>query len=320
MNLLMEGLEPEYTVTNAQHRLTAERPVKIITCADDDVPEERICGMRESRAGRAVIPPHDHEYYELTVWLAGTGFHETVRGRSPVERGTVFALAPGEVHGFQRTDDGPVCAVICTYLAEWLFPDVRGLLDDMGFISLFLHRALFGSSRRIEIPQWNVEEETLKACIGEFRDIAQECEREELSHSFLRSCLRKAMIRLFRAYKDCASTPQLLTVEPVVRAALLHIEDCILECTPFRVGALAEERQMTPDSFSKCFKEATGSSPMDYYQHRRLQQACTMLLGTNDAITEIAYTLGYCDAAHFSHLFKRYRGMKPSEYRGKHRV
>ena len=318
MKSLMENLEPEYTVTNAEHHLTAKRPVKIITCADDQIPDEAICGMRESRAGRAVIPPHDHECYELTVWLSGTGFHETPRGRSPVERGTVFAVAPGEVHGFQRVDDAPVCAVICTYLAEWLFPDVRGLLDDVEFITLFLHRAVFGNARRIEIPQWRVDENTLDACIHEFRDIARECERDDLSHSFLRSCLRKAMIQLFRAYKESATTPQLLPVDPVIRAAFLHIEDCILGCAPFRVGALAEEHEMAPDSFGKYFKEATGSSPMDYYQHRRLQQACTSLLGTNEPITDIAHDLGYCDAAHFSHFFRRYLGTTPSEYRRKH--
>ena len=59
---------------------TAKRPVKIITYADDQVPDEAIRGMRESRADRAVMSPHDHECYELTVWLSGAGFHDPPEG------------------------------------------------------------------------------------------------------------------------------------------------------------------------------------------------------------------------------------------------
>ena len=123
------------------------------------------------------------------------------------------------------------------------------------------------------------------------------------------------MILLFRAYKASADPEQILPVEPAVRSALLRIEDCILQGAPLRVSALAEEFNLAADNFSKSFKEATGLSPMDYYQHRRLRKACSSLLSTNRTVTEIADALGYCDAAHFSHLFKRNLGATPSEYR-----
>jgi AraC-like DNA-binding protein/quercetin dioxygenase-like cupin family protein len=309
-------LKAQYTVLKMKHELTAKAPVRVVTFADSEMPQELLCGVVKPLDRSITIPPHSHEYYELTLCLDDGGIHETQAGTTLVHRGTVIVLAPGEVHGFRQADTGGRGrTVICDYLAEWLYPDLRGLLDEMEFVSLFLHTAVFREARRMEVPQWHVDEETLEACMRELRDIGLESEGRDPSHSFMRSCLRKAMIRLHRAYKASAAPGRLLAVEPVVRSALLRIEDCILQCTPFRVSVLAEESDLGADCFSKLFKEATGSSPMDHYQHRRLQQACSSLLGTGRTVTEIAQALGYCDAAHFSHIFRRNLGTTPSEYR-----
>ena len=314
MDWTSKDLRAKFRVRNRVHDLSVKRPVRVITYAAEDAPQEIICGTRET-VDRTMIPPHQHEYYELTLCLEDGGIHETQTGRTPIKRGAVIAMAPGEVHGFRPAGTGRGSTVVCNYLAEWLYPDVRELLDELEFISLFLHKTLFGEIRRVEVPQWHVDEEVLEACLREFQDIGLECERQEPSHSFLRLCLKKAMVRLFRAYKCSAPIEPFVAEEPLLRSALLHIEDCILQCTPFRVSALAEELRLGADSFSKFFKEATGSNPMDYYQHRRLQQACSLLLGTSRSLTEIAHALGYCDSAHFSHLFKRYYGTTPSGYR-----
>jgi len=192
---------------------------------------------------------------------------------------------------------------------------LRPMLDEPEFVSLFLHNAAFAETCRAEIPQWHVDDETIDACMHELRDTVLEYERGEPSHSFMRSCLRKAMIQLYRAYKANAAPGHPLKTEPAVRAALARIEDCILQCTPFQMSTLAEELELSPEYFSKVFKDATGSSPMDYYQYQRLQRACSSLLATRRSVTEIAQSLGYCDAAHFCNVFRRILGTTPTEYR-----
>jgi AraC family transcriptional regulator len=72
---------------------------------------------------------------------------------------------------------------------------------------------------------------------------------------------------------------------------------------------------MSPDHFTRVFKEATGWSPSEYFQMRRVHHACNMLLNAETNISEVAYRLGYADAAHLSRVLKRFRGISPREYR-----
>jgi AraC-like DNA-binding protein len=132
---------------------------------------------------------------------------------------------------------------------------------------------------------------------------------------FMKWSLKKIMMRLHRAFVASAEQTQLLSFDPLVQMSLERVEDHIVQCIPFHVSDLAAEFGMSADYFSKSFKHATGWSPMDYFQRRRVQRACSLLLTTGQTATEIAHTLGYCDAAHFSHLFKRHYGLSPRQYR-----
>ena len=68
------------------------------------------------------------------------------------------------------------------------------------------------------------------------------------------------------------------------------------------------------------FRRATGLSPQDYFQRRRIQRACALLLDAANAATRVAAELGFADAAHFSRLFRRHMGMGPRDYRRKYAV
>ncbi|MGT2433597.1 helix-turn-helix domain-containing protein [Cupriavidus basilensis] len=65
------------------------------------------------------------------------------------------------------------------------------------------------------------------------------------------------------------------------------------------------------------FRES-GQTPHAYILSRRLRQAAVRLSGSADAgrsITEIAFALGFADAAHFSRVFHERFGMSPSQWR-----
>ena len=42
------------------------------------------------------------------------------------------------------------------------------------------------------------------------------------------------------------------------------------------------------------------------------------LLNPDCSITEVAHALGYCDSAHFTHMFKKHQGITPIAYRNRY--
>jgi AraC-like DNA-binding protein len=67
--------------------------------------------------------------------------------------------------------------------------------------------------------------------------------------------------------------------------------------------------------FSSLFKSKTGFSPIEYFNHLKVQKACQYLLFSDLRIKEIAYKLGINDPYYFSRLFSKVMGVSPNEYR-----
>lgn len=78
---------------------------------------------------------------------------------------------------------------------------------------------------------------------------------------------------------------------------------------------LALMNDLSPSHFSLLFKKSTGMSPLDYFIHLKLQQACLLLLTSEVKVKNIAADLGYDDPYYFSRLFKKYMNMSPLQYR-----
>lgn len=63
------------------------------------------------------------------------------------------------------------------------------------------------------------------------------------------------------------------------------------------------------------FKKTTGFSPIQYIIRRRIGEAQSLLINTNDSITKIAGMVGYDNISYFTTLFSKIVGMSPKKYR-----
>lgn len=61
-------------------------------------------------------------------------------------------------------------------------------------------------------------------------------------------------------------------------------------------------------------KELTGISTSDFIRNIRLEQAARLLKEQKINVTQVAYTVGFSNLAHFSTVFRKHFGMTPSEY------
>lgn len=81
--------------------------------------------------------------------------------------------------------------------------------------------------------------------------------------------------------------------------------------------AIAGQVNLSPPHFSYLFKKKTGFSPIEYFNHLKVQKACQYLLFTTLRIKEISQELGIEDQYYFSRMFSKVMGMPPNEYREK---
>ena len=320
-------LEPTWNVSRGDVGITDARPVRVSSWVDsaDHLGDVRLIpptspefpgweyGGDVRTPERQRREPHDHEFYEINIIREGVAIHETNTSREELHRGTVIVMAPGQVHIIYGI--GELRQTNVSYHAEWLSNDLSALWSKEGLVSAFLAATLFPDAPQRIVPQFHLNEEEMRSADQELADISRECFLSRPSQAFLKLSLLKLLIKLSRVYAPQAKDDMMPGFRHEVIECLSHIEQAILQCATFKVSYLAEYLGLSSNYLTSLFKRETGHSLTDYYQNRRAQHACRMLLDRDLTVTDIALTLGYSDSAHFSHVFKRYRGTSPREYR-----
>ena len=81
------------------------------------------------------------------------------------------------------------------------------------------------------------------------------------------------------------------------------------------VRELAEELYVTPEHFSRIFRQLHGISPRAFVTRTRIEAAQALLMNSGHSIGRVAELLGHESPFYFSRQFKSYLGMSPSEFR-----
>ncbi|WPN49199.1 MULTISPECIES: helix-turn-helix domain-containing protein [unclassified Pseudomonas] len=83
------------------------------------------------------------------------------------------------------------------------------------------------------------------------------------------------------------------------------------------VTELARACALSRSHFSRAFKCSTGHSPQDWIRRQRIARAKQLIQQTDLSLTQISLECGFCDQAHFCHIFTRSEGINPFAWRGK---
>jgi len=85
--------------------------------------------------------------------------------------------------------------------------------------------------------------------------------------------------------------------------------------TDISIEEYADSRGMSISWFIRSFKQYIDTTPMQYIMSLRITNAQILLETTTYNINEIAQLVGYENALYFSRIFRKQKGMSPSEYR-----
>ena len=82
----------------------------------------------------------------------------------------------------------------------------------------------------------------------------------------------------------------------------------------FNVDMLTQEVGISRAQLHRKMKEITGLSTSEFIRNIRLEQAARLLREQKINVTQVAYTVGFSNLAHFSTIFRKHFGVAPSEY------
>ena len=85
--------------------------------------------------------------------------------------------------------------------------------------------------------------------------------------------------------------------------------------TDISLKSISDEFNLSKYYIAHLYKEVTGYSPMQYVIRRRIGDAQTMLLHTDDSIIDIAMNVGFNSVNHFHGTFVKIVGISPGKYR-----
>lgn len=100
---------------------------------------------------------------------------------------------------------------------------------------------------------------------------------------------------------------------PHVERAMQFLSDHYTESIGLAETATA--LALSPAYLSRVFSEHARMTLIEYLTRLRVERACSLLIGTDLPIEEVAGLVGYVSSSHFSRVFKREMGVSAGKYR-----
>jgi DNA-binding response OmpR family regulator len=108
--------------------------------------------------------------------------------------------------------------------------------------------------------------------------------------------------------KEIKSNDEVL-MERVMKAISMNLDD-----NDFGVEDLAKEVGLSRTHLQRKMKEQTGLNVAEFIRNIRLEQAARLLREQKLNVSQVAYSVGFSNLAHFSTVFKKHFGLTPTEY------
>ena len=131
----------------------------------------------------------------------------------------------------------------------------------------------------------------------------------------IRANIYLMMTALLRYY--CGSKNELdrmiyhnvMRLRPVITYIADHYKEKIY------IETLSDMITVSPDYFTKMFKDSIGRTPIDYINGLRINRAMQMLATTETSVNDISDELGFSNSNYFHKIFKQYMETSPAAYR-----
>lgn len=171
----------------------------------------------------------------------------------------------------------------------------------------------YGSSDTMFIELDEVQQKKINLLLAVFIDEFNTA--DNIQRDMLQMVLKRLIIIITRLAKSQYITDKNLTDDKldIVRRFNLMVEKEFRK--EHQVQYYADQLNRSPKTLANLFAIYNHKSPLVVIQNRIMLEAKRLLIYTDKSAKEIAYELGFDDAAYFSNIFKKQTTLSPSDFR-----
>ncbi|WP_137155639.1 helix-turn-helix domain-containing protein [Rhizobium sp. FKL33] len=260
---------------------------------------ETVMARRNVHLGE--VSAHRHaRMAQITFWTSGHGAYFIEDRRLDFLAPTVSFVPSGVVHGFS-VEPATSDAIVLSIADSALVPMRRQTILPLDAPLLITDRS--------DDEGWRRLSQVMDQIASEYRD------NRPGADQILLALTAVALTEIARLRPD-------QTVDGPSESGLLASEFRRLVDLHFRdnwpVDRYVSTLGTTPHLLGRACEQSFGKSVKAFINERRLLEAKRLLQFTIRPLEDIAYEIGFKDAAYFSRFFKLKAGMSPSEWRADH--
>jgi len=249
-----------------------------------------------------------NNFFELIFIVEGTGIQYVNKNRFNYRKGNLFLLTPQDIYSFDIVT--PTKFFLLRFTQHYV--QTKASKDKVAIKRV--EYILKNASHRPGCILKNKADKPVIALLIE--SILQEQTNQQIYYDKVTEQIVDTIITIV-ARNIALKLPKNITEttgEPVLEI-LNYIQENIFEPDSLRVEKLSKHLGISVSYLGRYFKKQAGETLQDYITNYKLRLIETRLLHSDMRINEIAYELNFTDESHLNRLFKKYKGMNPSQFR-----
>ena len=244
---------------------------------------------------------HYHPEYELTYILKGNGYRLVGNSQEQFTTGDLVLMGSKLPHTWwgQNKDGSPSQAIVIQFSSAFIEPFLK--LNEGQSIKDLLEKAAKGL--RFESDYIFVQK---LHSLGQ----TQELESVLALLSLLQDLtVKQASVLCPDSYHNVISKKFETRINKVCTYIHNHYSESI------SLKQVSDLVFMSESNFCKFFKKATNTTFSDYLNDLRINQACHLLLSSEDNVSKIAHDCGFESLSYFNRVFLKKKQLTPSGFR-----
>lgn len=251
---------------------------------------------------------HWHSAVEMFYIESGSLEYNTPNGKVVLEEGCGGFVNSGVLHMTQVPENTKNCVQLIHIFDTTFISGHTGSRIDQKYIFPIVNLA---GLEMIPLYMDNEKHSDILKSMRESFDILKEDEGVELR---LKAALSDIWFKLLNLPEwEEAKTETKNSISEKVKLMMAYIHEHYGD--KLTVTDIANATYISERECYRSFQSVVHMTPTEYIRKYRLQEACHMLLDTNETITVISQSCGFGSSSFFGKVFKEAMNMTPLEYR-----